>query len=194
MNKKIWIPCCVVLFLAAVVAGLLLMPVKLSSPSSEVMIFSGEDELTVLKQDLESFYAQQRNSYPDEQLSPDAPVLSSEELEDYATVFLRADVKNFSLFKSRLVSAMLDEKNVKNDGVFLLKEGALWEREFTPLLFEREFGLTHLEIHIKGMTEEEIFNYVKTLRLEITVQSSIRSYTIPVDFADANVRYFEADG
>jgi hypothetical protein len=44
------------------------------------------------------------------------------------------------------------------------------------------------------MTEEEIFNYVKTLRLEITVQSPIRSYTIPVDFADANVRYFEADG
>jgi hypothetical protein len=187
MAKKIIIPCAAVLLLV-VVSAFLFAPVRISSPTSEVRVYSIVDELVSLRNILNTFYNQERNPGFDEQLPANAPILS-EAYDDYAAVYLRANVKNTGLLKSKISAVMINEKNL-DDGVFMNKPGALSEEQVAPFEIIQEKGLTYIFICVKGMTDDEIFSYVKNIKLEVTVRSPIRTYTVPIDFSNADVSFY----
>jgi len=187
MTKKI-IPIGLTILLAVSFALLLFRPVKISSPTSEVRIYSIEDELISLHSIMDSFYNNERNADFDEQLPSNALILS-DSYADYAAVYLRAKVRNPGLIKSTISAVMIDAENL-DDGIFVNKPRALSVEQISPLQTINEKGLTFIFICIKDMTDNEIFNYVKSIKLEALIESPIKTYSVPIDFSDATVSFY----
>jgi len=170
-----------------------LVPVRFSDPSCEIRVFSDESELRYLERQKlaiengEVFYEQ----------FPENIKLTSDEYTDYAVVYLRATIHVPMTFVSRFFKNVLEDafigEETVDDGIFLLKPSANAPNFLSPYEPVSKVGLTYIYIGIQGLSRDEIISYVKGIRLEAEIKSTLRSYRVPVDLSGAEV-YFTENG